>query len=181
MTENTHIFAASSCPHAVTAQDVAITLCLNGEAETAALAARLAPYMRGGDVLALWGTLGAGKSALSRGLIRALTSADEEVPSPTFTLVQIYEPDAAAPVWHFDLYRIEDPDEIWELGFEDALHMATSLIEWPARMGGYLPKQRLDVVIEFAPEIAETARRITLVARGSAWAQRLQKMELASE
>ena len=85
------------------------------------------------DFVALWGGLGAGKTTFSRGVVQGLqerTHRIEEVPSPTFTLVQYYETDVC-PVWHFDFYRIESPDEIYELGYEEALETGISLVEWP--------------------------------------------------
>jgi tRNA threonylcarbamoyladenosine biosynthesis protein TsaE len=136
------------------------------EADTKALGQMLARLARPGDVIALWGDLGSGKSTLARAFIRALTSPDEDVPSPTFTLVQVYETDAAM-LWHFDLYRLEHPDEALELDIEDAFHDGISLIEWPDRLGGYLPKRRLDVRLEAGH--TETSRRVTLAG----WDERL--------
>ncbi len=94
----------------------------------------LAPALRPGDVVALSGPLGAGKTSLCRGLLHGL-GVEGEVASPTFPIVQPYEPpDARLPVWHVDLYRIEDPDELEELGLGDALVDAALLIEWPERL-----------------------------------------------
>ena len=133
-------------------------------AATEALAAALAAKARIGDVIALWGPLGAGKTTFARGFIRAL-GGDEEVPSPTFTLVQTY--DLSPPVWHFDLYRIAAPEQVWELGVEEALAEGVSLIEWPERLGALLPDDRLDVRLEFAAG----GRRARLHAHGC-WAGR---------
>src|SRR4051812_13695997 len=109
-------------------------LTLASEHDTAALGAALAAEARPGDVIALVGPLGAGKTTLARGFIQKRAGADEEVVSPTFTLVQTYEaPDAV--IWHFDLYRLNDPEEALELGFEEALAAGISLIEWPERLG----------------------------------------------
>jgi len=115
-------------------------------AETTALGARLAKLAKPGVVFALIGPLGAGKTCLARGLIEALnpTSADEIV-SPTFTLVQTYDT-AAGEVWHFDLYRVKHAEEIIELGFEDA-RAEICIIEWPERLGRYLPAARIDVTL----------------------------------
>jgi tRNA threonylcarbamoyl adenosine modification protein YjeE len=114
------------------------TFIVRDEAETTALAERFAKIVKKGDVLALYGTLGMGKSVFARGLIQKLTDA-EEVPSPTFTLVQGYD----APqfeIYHFDLYRLKDPDEVFELGFEEAVYGGVCLIEWPEKAGNWLPK-----------------------------------------
>jgi tRNA threonylcarbamoyladenosine biosynthesis protein TsaE len=122
---------------------------LADERATLALGARLAGEAARGDVFALKGALGAGKTTLARGFIRALTTPEEEVPSPTFTLVQGYD-SRKGPLWHFDLYRLEDPEEAWELGIEDAFADGISLIEWPERLGPLLPARRRDVTLEMA-------------------------------
>ncbi|WP_308910652.1 tRNA (adenosine(37)-N6)-threonylcarbamoyltransferase complex ATPase subunit type 1 TsaE [Pseudokordiimonas caeni] len=105
------------------------------EAAMQALARRLAGLVGAGDLIALAGDLGAGKSTFARALVRALLKDDEaEVPSPTFTLVQGYEPEGAPTVYHADLYRLKDPEEIYDLGLEDARDEALLLIEWPDRL-----------------------------------------------
>lgn len=143
-------------------------------AATQALGAALASRLKAGDVVALRGDLGAGKTALARGLIRALFGADTEVPSPTFTLVQTYEDDSLRlSLWHFDLYRLEDPEEAFELGIEDAFADAISLIEWPERLGRHLPKRRLEVSLSHAGE----GRRATLSGGGD-WPDRLARLAL---
>lgn len=118
---------------------------------TQALGAALALRLRPGDAVCLYGPLGAGKTTLARGLIRALTGPDEEVPSPTFTLVQLYD-GPEFPVSHFDLYRLEQASEADELGLEEALEDGAVLIEWPQRLGGRLPPDRLDIEIAFDAE-----------------------------
>src|SRR6478752_5136368 len=129
---------------------------LPDEAATAALATRLARLVRRGDVIALKGELGAGKTSFARAFIRARTGHDEHVPSPTFTLMQVYElPDLS--IWHFDGYRLRNPEEGWELGIEDAFRDGVSLIEWPERLGPLLPARRLYVTL--APGAAPTSRR----------------------
>ncbi len=138
---------------------------------TEALAASLAARAARRDVIALSGGLGAGKTAFARGFIRARPGGREvaEVPSPTFTLVQVYDlPEA--PVWHFDLYRLAKPEDAWELGIEEALVDAISLIEWPDRLGSLLPEARLD--IELSPGGHSDARRAMVTGCGS-WAARL--------
>jgi tRNA threonylcarbamoyladenosine biosynthesis protein TsaE len=121
---------------------------LADEAATEALARDLAPCLRKGDVVALRGDLGAGKTTFARALIRTLMRAEEEVPSPTFTLVQTYD----APLWriyHFDLYRIEHPGELTEIGWDEALGDGLALVEWPERAGSSLPPRRLDIALGF--------------------------------
>jgi tRNA threonylcarbamoyladenosine biosynthesis protein TsaE len=104
----------------------------------------LAERLRPGDAICLSGGLGAGKTTLARALIRALTRADEEVPSPTFTLVQSYE-GRDFPVAHFDLYRLVSAAEAAELGLDEALDVGAAVIEWPDRLGNDLPPDRLDI------------------------------------
>jgi len=144
-----------------------IAIDLPDEAATAALAARLATVARPGDVIALKGELGAGKTSFARAFIRALGGVGE-VPSPTFTLVQVYDLQPA-PVWHFDAYRLRDPEEVWELGIEDAFADGISMIEWPERLGALLPARRLEVAL--APGATASARRAVIDAPGD-WAGR---------
>lgn len=120
-------------------------LILPDPAATEALGARLTGVLRPRDVLCLHGPLGAGKTTLARGLIAAWTG-DAEVPSPTYTLVQTYE-GPRGPLWHLDLYRLEDPEEIFDLGFEEGLETALMLIEWPERMGGFTPHTRIELAL----------------------------------
>lgn len=141
------------------------------EAETESLAGRLAAILRGGDVVFLHGDLGAGKTTLARALIRALCDTPGmDVPSPTFTLVQTYDADAGT-IWHFDLYRMTTPDDVWELGWEDAMDHGIVLVEWPERLGNRLaPPSHL--AIGLAQDTARPeARRITLTPHGS-WKDR---------
>lgn len=147
---------------------------LPGEAATAALARRLASALAPGDLVALRGDLGAGKSALCRALIRAVTEEDAEVPSPTFTLVQTYDT-GIGPVWHFDLYRLSGPDEVTELGWDEARAEAVLLVEWPDRLGPLLPTDRLDIEMSFA---GPNERRATLTGHG-AWKTRLGALDLS--
>jgi len=140
------------------------TLTLNDETVTAELGARIAAHLRPGDVVALVGELGAGKTALARAILRALGVAGH-VPSPTFTLVQAYETPRLV-VHHFDLYRIEDEHELRELGLDDAREEGAVLIEWPERG---MPKawQSDALTVELAA-ISETARRAA-IAGPSRW------------
>lgn len=144
------------------------TLDLPDEDATATLATRLAALARPGDVIALEGELGAGKTSFARAFIHA-RGGDEAVPSPTFTLLQTYDlPDGT--VWHFDLYRLRTPEEAWELGIEDAFERGISLIEWPERLGVLLPARRLRVELGFAAEVG--VRRARLSGQGE-WAARI--------
>jgi len=141
-------------------------LALKAASDTEALGAAVAGVLRPGDVVCLWGELGAGKTTLARGLIRALMGPDEEAPSPTFTLVQIYDsPDLA--VAHLDLYRLSGPEEVRELGLEEALEQGAAVIEWPERLGPRLPTDRLDIRLGVEAE-GRTAR----IERHGRWRDR---------
>ena len=115
------------------------------EESTELLGKKLAGIAKKGDIFALFGTLGMGKSVLSRAFIQSLTEADE-VPSPTFTLVQSYDA-KDFEIFHFDLYRLKSAEEIFEIGMEEALYQGVSLVEWPENMQGYLPKDIFKVEI----------------------------------
>jgi tRNA threonylcarbamoyladenosine biosynthesis protein TsaE len=136
---------------------------LPDEAATARLGAAIAHRLRPGEAICLTGPLGAGKSTLARALIRALTTPAEDVPSPTFTLVQFYE-GAGLKVAHFDLYRLSDPDEAYEIGLDEALDEGAAVIEWPQRLEGRLPPDRLDIEIT----LDGNGRRARLTPQG-AW------------
>lgn len=134
-----------------TAETPLATATLPDMAATGRLAGRLALALAPGDIVALVGDLGAGKTELARAIIRALTGDPEaEVPSPTFTLVQTYDT-LEATVWHFDLYRLETPDEALELGLEEAFEDGISLIEWPDRLGAWLPRRAAVLRMTLAP------------------------------
>jgi len=140
---------------------------LADEAATRRLGAAIAAALRPGEAVCLSGPLGAGKSTLARALVRALTTPDEDVPSPTFTLVQFYE-GARLKVAHFDLYRLSNPDEAYEIGLDEALEDGAAVIEWPERLAGRLPPDRLDVGIAFGDGLGDEGRRATLTPHG-AW------------
>ena len=131
--------------------------------------AKLAPFLHAGDVLALRGELGAGKTTFSRGLIQSLMGATE-VPSPTYTLVQTYEcPDYE--LWHCDLYRLDNPADVLELGLIDMEEDIVSLIEWPDKMGSYLSADALNVHIDFHNECREVS-----FSGSDVWAARLKEL-----
>jgi tRNA threonylcarbamoyladenosine biosynthesis protein TsaE len=128
-----------------------LTLDLPDAEATEALGQRLALLALPGDVILLEGPIGAGKSCLARAFIRARLGPEEEVPSPTFTLVQVYEADGVE-IWHADLYRLTHPDEVWELGLDDAFQTAICLVEWPDRLGEHVPPDALRLRLDAAGE-----------------------------
>ncbi len=146
------------------------------EASTVRLATRLAEISRVGDVWALYGTLGMGKSVFARAFIKHLSGASE-VPSPTFTLVQTYET-PQFEIYHYDLYRLRSPEEIWELNMEEALYSAVCLIEWPEKMGAYLPA---DVFcLKILPQEGNV-RRIEITTKSPEKEKRLAAVDIRTE
>ncbi len=136
---------------------------LPDETATARLGAAIARALKPGEAVCLTGPLGAGKSTLARALIRTLTTVEEEVPSPTFTLVQFYE-GRGLQIAHFDLYRLASADEAYEIGLDEALDDGAAIIEWPERLEGRLPADRLDVEIAMDGD----ARQASITPHG-AW------------
>lgn len=137
------------------------------------LAELVALKVRAGDLITLSGDLGAGKTTFARALIRALLDdLAVEVPSPTFTLVQPYAT-LRIEVAHFDLYRLDSPEELDEVGFGDAVAAGVALVEWPERAGGRLHGHRLDVMLAAGPS-AET-RTVTLTS-DDGWRGRLDRL-----
>ena len=130
----------------------------------------LALIAKRGDVFALYGTLGMGKSVFARSFIKSLTK-NEDVPSPTFTLVQDYQ-SVDFDIFHFDLYRLEHPDEVFELGFEDAVFNGVCLVEWPEKAGNWLPKDIFNIEIKASTE----GRLITITASSDDKKNRLVKI-----
>lgn len=148
---------------------MSLTLPLADEQATRALGRGLALLARPGDVILLRGGLAAGKTTLARAFVQALAGGDEEVPSPTFTLVQTYDA-GDATIWHFDLYRLEKPEDCFELGIEEAFADGICLVEWPERLGSLLPRRRLE--LSLAPGGAEGSRIATLSPHGQ-WEDRI--------
>ena len=139
---------------------------LASPAKTEALARKIAPCLRSGDTLLLEGPIGAGKTHFARALIKARLAAegkDEDVPSPTFTLVQSYEA-GGVEIWHADLYRLSDPAEVAELGLDDAFERAICLVEWPDRLGGAAPAG----AITLAFDTREGDHRVLMIKTGIA-------------
>ncbi|MFN3953898.1 MAG: tRNA (adenosine(37)-N6)-threonylcarbamoyltransferase complex ATPase subunit type 1 TsaE [Pararhodobacter sp.] len=140
------------------------------DAEAMARFARaLAPALGPGDVLLLEGPIGAGKTHFARALIQALLAAPEDVPSPTFTLVQVYD-GPGFEIWHADLYRLTHPDEALELGLADAFQQALCLVEWPERLGPDRPEKAL--TLRFSA-MAGDARQLGFFSADRDWAARL--------
>ena len=129
----------------------------------------LAVELRPGDTVLLHGDLGAGKTTLARAVIAALCGV-EDAPSPTYTLVQSYDTFGGDSLWHADLYRIENEAELEELGLEDAFEEAITLVEWPDRLGGMQPANRLDIII--TPAQDGEGRDVRMTGAGS-WETRL--------
>jgi tRNA threonylcarbamoyladenosine biosynthesis protein TsaE len=134
------------------------------------LGRRLATLVQGGDTIALCGPLGAGKTELARALIRARAGAEIEVPSPSFTLVQDYRL-AGLTIRHIDLYRVEAPSELIELGLEAPAGDEAWLIEWPERAEALLPEDRLEVTLE---QGATPDARLARLVGGPSWTDRLE-------
>lgn len=131
----------------------------------------MAPLLNAGDVILLEGSIGAGKSFFARTLILALLAEPEDIPSPTFTLVQTY----GAPkfdIWHCDLYRLSTPYEAQELGLEDAFETALCLVEWPDRLGDLTPPDALTISLALTDTPQE--RRATLRATDPRWCALLE-------
>jgi len=142
---------------------------------TGNLARRFAGVLSAGDIVLLQGNLGAGKSHFARTLIRSLFGADGErleVPSPTFTLVQTYDA-PGAEIWHADLYRLSDPQELWELGLDDAFETAICLIEWPDRIFPDWPENAVCLRLETPGPAPETRMAELFAPARSAFAARL--------
>lgn len=120
---------------------------ISSEKELNTIVRAIAPLLSKGDVVALKGTLGVGKTTFVRALVRHLVHTQIDVPSPTFTLLQIYDTPSFA-LYHFDFYRLKTPQEAYEIGIEDAFSDGVSLIEWPEKIGSLLPKNHKIITFE---------------------------------
>ena len=138
---------------------------------TCAFAQRLAVRLNPGDVLLLSGEIGAGKTHFARCLIQSLLAAPEDVPSPTFTLVQVYET-PTCEIWHADLYRLSSPDECVELGLAEAFETAICLVEWPDRLDDLTPPNALHLV--FSDTAKDDSRVVSLDWSAPRWAPLLE-------
>jgi hypothetical protein len=164
-------------------EDAAETIELADETATARLAEWLAGFARPGDLITLSGDLGAGKTALARAYLRAATRDPAlEAPSPTFTLVQSYD-GPNFPVVHADFYRLRGPDELLQLGWDETIEGAVTLVEWPERAAAALPRDRLDIALGFDAARGADFRRAELTARGAMAARfrRARAIELMLE
>lgn len=150
------------------------TITTQSDAQTAALAQKLAPVVRVGDTLTLSGDLGAGKTVFARALIQALAQKPEQVTSPTFTLMQSYGVQLQGKphtLWHCDFYRLDDAREAQQLGIEELMAEHVTLIEWPENIAPYLPVARLDVRLAYGA--SENQRQVRFFGL-DAWQDRLK-------
>jgi tRNA threonylcarbamoyladenosine biosynthesis protein TsaE len=138
----------------------------NSEKNTDEIASSFANHLLPGDVIFLIGDLGSGKTVFTRSVIRKLTRNETiEVPSPTFTLVQTYDIEPALQLWHFDLYRLEHAEDVYELGWEDAILNNILFVEWPNRLDYLAPEDRIDISFELSEQKDE--RIITFEQKGT--------------
>ena len=114
------------------------------EQDTISFAKKFAKTLKGNEIVALWGTLGMGKTVFAKAVIQELTGRKEDVPSPTFTLLQTYD-SPKGEIFHFDFYRLKSPNEAYEIGIEDAFESGISLIEWPEKIGTLLPRRAINI------------------------------------
>lgn len=148
------------------------SIALPDEAATQVLGQRLASKLKTGDVVALAGDLGSGKTTLVRSLVQCLMQAEIAVPSPTFTLVQHYNAPNKLTIAHYDWYRLRQADEVLELGFEDDCVNAITLVEWPERAARFLPGRALHIKMSHDAVVGRSA----FLSGSPIWAQRLTEI-----
>lgn len=166
------MLAAWPCPrHHRRMANHTLKIDLKNADETANLARFLSKKVQAGDTILLGGPVGAGKTHFARSFIKSLLVDDEDVPSPTFTLVQTYDT-KVGEVWHADLYRLHTEQEVEELGLSDAMTDAVCLIEWPDRLGSYAPKNGL--LINIMPSDTLDSRAITVEWSDPKWATKIE-------
>ena len=147
------------------------TFRLSNLSDTQKLAESFSSLLQVGDIVALYGTLGVGKTAFTRFMVQYLCGKDEEVPSPTFTLLQTYEAENF-DIFHFDLYRLKKPEEVFELGIEDAFYEGVSMIAWPEKMGNILP---LDKILKIEISVENEIHIFKFSSNNKKWKERLEK------
>ena len=145
----------------------------SGEESTARIAAALGPALSKGDVVLLEGDIGTGKTLFARRLIQSLQQCPEDVPSPSFTLVQVYDT-KRGQIWHTDLYRLSSPNDVEELGLSAAFQNEICLVEWPDRLGGLAPSDALWVRFELGEE--DASRHITFSWQHERWSSIVEKV-----
>jgi tRNA threonylcarbamoyladenosine biosynthesis protein TsaE len=156
----------------MTTRTAAITL--NSPADTANLATQIAGALGPGDCLLLNGVIGAGKTHFARHLIQSLMTVPEDVPSPTFTLVQTYDV-SVGELWHTDLYRLSSLEELEELGLTEAFETAICLVEWPDRLAELTPAHALHLTLELIPE-QDDARLLRLQWSDAKWQPLMERI-----
>ncbi len=149
-----------------------LTLTSNSPQDTTDFAVRLGAMLNPADTVLLNGTIGSGKTHFARSLIQSLMKTPEDVPSPTFTLVQAYDT-PKGEIWHCDLYRLSAVEEVDELGLTDAFETALCLVEWPEKLGSLTPDSALTLTFQTDPDKTET-RHLTLSWSDPKWSGKLE-------
>ncbi|WP_299661207.1 tRNA (adenosine(37)-N6)-threonylcarbamoyltransferase complex ATPase subunit type 1 TsaE [uncultured Ruegeria sp.] len=152
-----------------------LKLTLNSPQVTADTAARISSALQPGDTILLEGTIGSGKTHFARALIQSVLAVPEDVPSPTFTLVQVYET-RIGEVWHSDLYRLTSVEEIEELGLTEAFDTSICLVEWPDKLGPLTPESALLIRFVTDPDDQDT-RHLVLSWSDPKWNAKLEMIQ----